>query len=156
MDKKYREVDLEKALKITEYLKDHRKETRSFIADFDKRITNTNYLTNGGGAVAVLACLGSKSPSPLIEYSLVLFLAGVILTGIELRAMLKFWSVLYKDVDRRLEGFVDNELTIEQCLTPKGLGRKYQNINNYAGWGSQLCFSAGVIIGGIGFLLCST
>jgi hypothetical protein len=156
MDEKYSDLDLEKAMKLSQSIEDHGKKTVSFIAELDKRVTNTNFLTNGGGAVAVLAFMGSSAKLPLIEYSLFFFLLGIILTGVELRALLKYWAILHKDIGRRLDGFINNELSVKQCLTPVGLGKTYQDINHYAGWLSQLCFIGGVIVGGSGFLLCSS
>jgi hypothetical protein len=127
------------------------------LSDLDKRLANTNFLTNGGGAVAVLAFMGSNPAPTLIKISLVLFTLGVIVTGIELRALLIYFGKVSQDNHRRNRGFNSNQMTVgEFGNIPDSIGRTAKWVNHYAGWGSQLLFVAGVIVGAAGFLCSRT
>ncbi len=156
MSEKFDELEQERAISLAETLRGQGREGAAAVAELDKRLTNTNFLTNGGGAVAMLTFMGSGAAVPLAEVALVLFTFGVVATGIELRALLKYWAELTKDANRRHRGFLDNELTVKECLVPKNIGKAYENINHFAGLASQLLFVAGAVVGGLGFFYCGT
>ena len=156
MSEKIEELPEETAPHLAEVLQNQQREGVSHLADVDKRVTNTNFLTNGGGAIATLAFLGTGADLSNAKVALMLFTAGVVATGVELRSHLKYWGVLSDDASRRHRGFLNNELTVKECLVPPEIGKTYQTINHYAGWLSQICFIAGVLVGGIGFLYART
>lgn len=148
MKETYKQLDSATAKNISAELRQQSDEVLSFISELDKRLTNTNFLTNGGGAVSVLTFIGTGiSSSPLSNYALMCFVLGIIATGIELRALLIFWGKLHKDSSRRLNGWLNNELSVEECHIPKNLASIYTTINDVAGWASQLFFILGVLIG---------
>jgi len=123
------------------------------LSELDKRLTNTNFLTNGTGAVAVLTFMGSNPAPTLIKIALITFTLGIIATGIELRALLVYFRKISEDNHRRNQGFYSNKLTAKKVgIIPENVGKTTMLINHYAGWVSQLLFVVGVILGVTSFL----
>lgn len=153
ISKKFDELPHEMRLRIADQLLAQQEESLSAIKELDKRLTNTNFLTNGGGAVATLAFLETGADSQWVQCALILFIFGVVSTGIELRAMLNFYDELARETRRKHSGFLNNELSVEECLVALDVGKCYGAINHYAGLISQICFIAGVLVGSVGILL---
>jgi hypothetical protein len=121
------------------------------MADLSKRLTNTNFATNGGGAVATLAFLESGADILLVKIALVCFAVGVISTGIQLRASMNFWADVTGRVSTRLRGFLKNDLTaLEACAIDADMSGS--QIEDISGKASQVLFVVGVIAGTLGFL----
>jgi hypothetical protein len=157
MDKKKNELPPEVAEQLSEFIIRENGLMLDRLSELDKRLANTNFLTNGGGAVAVLAFMGTNTAPSLIKVSLVLFTLGVIATGIELRALLIYFGEVSQDNHRRNRGFNSNQMTVgEFGNIPENVGKISKWVNHYAGWGSQLLFAAGVIIGAASFLCSGT
>lgn len=153
MNERHSELPPETADRLSDVLLKKGRETLEISLDLDKRLTNTNFLTNGGGAVAVLTYLATNPSIPALKVSLVLFTIGVIATGIELRALLKFFGELHNDASKRLRGFLNDTMTAREAgLGGENVGWIHKKVNHYAGWASQLCFIGGVLVGAYGFL----
>ena len=67
--------------------------------------------------------------------------------------MLNFYDELARETRRKHSGFLNNELSVEECLVALDVGKCYGAINHYAGLISQICFIAGVLVGSVGILL---
>ena len=64
MSKRLNELPNEIGQRIANELMAQQREILKDIEDVDKRLTNTNFLTNGGGAIATLAFLGTGIDIP--------------------------------------------------------------------------------------------
>lgn len=156
MDQHYRDLPMETAKHLSDILLMKGREALDISLELDKRLTNTNFLTNGGGAVATLTFLTTNSSIPSLKIALVLFTLGVVATGIELRALLKFFHTVHEDAIRRHCEFIGNSMTAREAgLGDEGVGRVYKQVNSFAGYFSQLCFISGVLVGAYA-LLCHT
>lgn len=153
MQKYYSKLPPEIAKDLSGFLHAQVKETFEFVAELDKRLTNTNFLTNGGGAVATLAFLGQHPDICALKISLCLFTIGVIATGIEIRYLMKYWGEMCAHLNRRHCDFMDDKLSVEEVMfIPKNIGELHKTINHWAGVVSQWCFILGFVVGVIGFL----
>lgn len=150
MQEKYDELEPVAAQRIADTLKGQQREAFGNLAEYDKRITTHNFVTNGGGAVACLTYLGTGADAPHIKVALVLFTLGVIAVGIELRAMLSSWASLTSDAGRRHRGFLTNQITVAEASKSAPDNERARNINHVAGWVSQIAFVVGVVVGGVG------
>lgn len=151
MQEKYEDLKPEGAQEIADTLLAQERRSFETLTEWDRRITNVNFVTNGAGAIACLAYLDAATGPPHMKLSLLLFTLGVVATGIELRAMYQSWAVIMSETSRRYRGFVNNELTVAEAAPVQADNRTATAIGYCAGWAFQLCFIAGVLIGGIGF-----
>lgn len=136
--------DLAKALDAE--LHTQTKQTFDKVVETDWRLTQHNFLINAGGAAAVLAYLGSSSSSKFAIWPLLLFVVGVIASGIEIRALLQVYRSLHKDALRRLNGFMRNTLSTDE-ITPKGIAPIASRVNHWSGLAAQASFVLGVGVG---------
>lgn len=123
------------------------KQTFDKVVETDWRLTQHNFLMNAGGAAAVLAYLGSSSDSKFTIWSLLIFVIGVIASGVEIRALLRVYGSLHKDALRRLNGFMDNTLSTEKITPKEGIVPIYSRVNHLSGIVSQGSFVLGVAVG---------
>ena len=123
------------------------KEIFSKVVETDWRFTQHNFLVNAGGAVAVLAYLGTSSSSKFAIWPLLCFLVGVVASGIEIRMLLASYRILYIDALNRLNGFMKSELPAEQTAPSASVARVQGTINKISGWIAQVSFLLGVAVG---------
>jgi hypothetical protein len=146
VDELQRDLPPETAAAIVDEISTQARQTFDKVVETDWRLTHHNFLVNAGGAVAVLAYLGS-SPTPLFAvWPLCCFLVGVAASGIEIRALLRVFSLLHLDALRRRAGFVDNKLRVNE-LSPANVGGLASPINHWCGWLAQISFVLGVVSG---------
>jgi hypothetical protein len=147
------QVSPELNMRVAETIREENSKMLDRLSDLDRRLTNTNFLTNGGGAVAILAFLSNHSPSLGLKLALLFFAIGVIATGVENRALLSFFGAVSKDNSRRNKEYWDDKLSLRGFAEiPPNVGRHAKWINHHAGVASQVLFAAGVISGAIAFL----
>lgn len=120
--------------------------------DTDKWLTQHNFLINAGGAAAILGYLSSEPTPDFAIAPLVIFLSGVIASGIEIRYLLKVHQELNEDALQRRDGFVSDKLTVAQVVSVDAPKTITKNINHYSGLVAQWSFAIGSIVGVIGFL----
>lgn len=126
------------------------------LIETHSRITQHNFLTNAGGAAAVLAYL-STNPTPTFAFiSLFIFTAGTIASGIEIKSLGNIYAAIHLDALRRRRGFNNNSLKLEDCVPPADLAKRDGTINRYAGNFSQLCFAVGALAGAGMAIHCAT
>lgn len=148
MSERYKDLPPDTGNKLVDLIKDQGRESLEFVTDLDRKLTNTNLLTNGGGAVATLAFIGQQPEGFLLKISLLCFAVGVVLTGFEIRAMMRYFGDLGFDASRRLRGFLTNDLTVADVATvSKSVGKWPRRVNHWAGVLSQGLFLVGVLIG---------
>lgn len=153
LDLRKNELEEDTADSLVQFVQQENIVLHDRIWELDKRLTNTNFLTNGGGAIAILAFIGENSTSLVIKIALILFTLGVIATGIELRALLVYVAQIAKDNRRRTNSFNQNLITASELGTiPDDIGKLAKLINHNSGLASQIFFVAGVTTGAFGFL----
>ena len=123
------------------------KQTFDKVVETDWRLTQHNFLINAGGAAAVLAYLGSSSDSKFAIWSLLIFVVGVIASGVEIRALLQVYGGLHKDALRRLNGFMHNTLSTDEITPKEGIAPIASKMNHWSGIVSQGSFVLGVAVG---------
>jgi hypothetical protein len=151
MQEKYNELPPEGAERIADTLKVQQREAFDTLTNYDKRIATHNFVTNGAGAVAILAYLGTGAESGYLLVSLSLFTVGVVSVGAQLRAMYSSWWALTADAGRRHRGFLNNQLTVKDAASSNPDNERAASISNIASWISQATFILGAILGGLGF-----
>jgi hypothetical protein len=122
------------------------------IIRLDEKLTQYSFLTNSGGAIAVLGFMGSGKASPSAVFPLAIFLVGIICSGIEYRSLLKYFYALYKDADKRKQRYDNGCDNVKKLVPPKDLGGLSDKINHWAGIVAQIAFVLGAIVGVSGFL----
>lgn len=137
--------DLQRA--ADEMLAAEAKRALDLVTDLDGRLTQHNFLANAGGAAAILAYMGTGDGAAFAIYPLALFLVGVTLSGLEVRALLKWFSAFHSDSSRRRIEFGGDRLALESLAPTEEIGVGHKRINHWAGVASQLCFPAGAIVG---------
>lgn len=148
MDEKYSDLAPETALAITETLNSQVQESFSKVVETDKWLSQHNFLVNSGGAIAVLGYLGTSAVALKVAmFPLGLFIVGIACSGIEIRALLKFYDLLHADALRRRSGFVDNEITVKEAATVSNVQGFYTKVNHWAGVIAQTTFVLGSLIG---------
>ncbi len=147
-----KDMEEETANAVAGELHSQTKQTFEKIVETDWRLTQHNFLVNAGGAGAVLAYLGTSSSSKFAVWSLLCFLVGVIASGAEIRALLAIYSGLHKDASNRLNGFMSNQLSVEEAVPKQGVVKLPGKINHWTGWAAQISFVLGVIVGLVLFL----
>lgn len=148
MDEKYSELEPARAARLAEVLNGQSREAIDAIHELDRRLTQTNFLTNGGAAAATLALLAGNIEPQVVYVPLAFFVTGLVATGLEIRYLMKYWAVLFKDATRRHRGFMADELTVKEAgTTNDSEGKLYQAINHWAGVVAQSTFVLGALVG---------
>jgi hypothetical protein len=73
--------------------------------------------------------------------------AGVIASGIEIRALLRVYETLHKDALQRLNGFMYNKLSTEEIVPREGIAPIASKVNHLSDIVSQASFVLGVTVG---------
>ena len=71
-------------------------ELQNKIIETGWRLTQHNFITNAGGAVAILGFLGTESAGSWAIIPLLIFALGIISSTVEIRALLATYSVASK------------------------------------------------------------
>jgi len=154
MDEKFSELDPEVGQPVLTTLSDQVRESFDKIVETDKWLTQHNFLVNAGGAAATLGYLGTNPGSSFAVFPLLLFLVGIIASGIEIRGLLSIYSHLHKDALRRRGGFVSDEISVKEAASVEKVPIWSVRANHWSGIVSQLSFVVGSIIG-ISSYVCS-
>ena len=147
MDELYKNLPPDLAASIVDELSSQARQTFDKVVDTDWRLTQHKFLVNAGGAAAVLAYLGSDPTPAFAVWPLVCFVFGVGASGIEIRTLLKIYSLLNKDALRRRAEFVENKISVKDLGPPANVGGCAAPINHLCGWLAQIAFVAGVVVG---------
>jgi hypothetical protein len=155
MDEKYSQI-AQRDSKFAEHLAEmlNRQVNTSFeaIVSTDKWLTQHNFLVNAGGAAAILSYLSSAPENQFAIVPLIIFILGVVASGIEIRYLLKVHGELHQDAIRRRGGFVSDELTVGDAANVQAPTKRSKNINHYSGVVAQWSFVIGCATGIIGYI----
>lgn len=138
--------------RIFDELKNQSERVLSMLEETDKLFTNSNLVTNGGAAVAMLALLktGALDGWPMF-LALILFTFGVIVTVVGLSIKRYAWHEIHQKFLSRYCRFTANELSAEEIYASLLNEGKIRNfIQGHAGYISMGCFMAGVVAGACG------
>lgn len=115
------------------------------------------FLTNSGGAVAVLAYIaqrGDEARTPLVLGMLVCFVLGVVLVGLGLAKTYEHMSGLYKDWKRDTRRFFARELSFNELTKSDDARAVTDWLDRALPYGALLAFFAGCGVGAVA-LWCS-
>lgn len=154
MDEKFSELEPEVGQPILTTLSDQVRESFDKIVETDKWLTQHNFLVNAGGAAATLGYLGTSPSSSFAVFPLLIFLVGIIASGIEIRGLLSIYSHLHKDAIRRRGGFVSDEITVREAASVEKIPKWSVRANSWSGIVSQISFVVGSVLG-ISSFVCS-
>ncbi|MCJ7508092.1 MAG: hypothetical protein MUO85_05090 [candidate division Zixibacteria bacterium] len=149
MNEKASELDPETRERIQSTLIAQRDQAFDKLIEMDSKFTQYNFLVNAGGAVATLAFIGSEKGTYLAMLPLICFVIGLVATGVQIRALLSFFSILREDASRRSLGFATGKLSVRESLPSQDIGKWTGKLNRWGGWVSQGAFIVGVIVGAI-------
>ena len=152
MDEKYSQLDPDTGKIISDTLSNQARESFNKIVETDKWLTQHNFLVNAGGAVAVLGYLGSNSSSTFAIFPLVIFLVGIIASGIEIRGLISIYSHLHKDAIKRRSGFLNDDMSVREASAAEKVPKSTERINHWSGIISQGSFMFGSIFGVLGYM----
>jgi VIT1/CCC1 family predicted Fe2+/Mn2+ transporter len=152
MKEKYNELDQGIAEQIAGSLSEFRGEMRRLLEDADQKLANFVFLSNGGGAVAVLSYLAAfATKSGQAHWSvfatLAAFCTGLILSGLARYLQLRNVSALHKDANRKHHQFRMNEISVAEASPGYKTPRIWNQLHGYSENSSLLCFIIGVILG---------
>ncbi len=151
MDEKMTDLDLKVSQPIIDTISGQVQESFNKIVETDKWLTQHNFLVNAGGAAAILGYMGGSSTPNHAIFPLVIFLVGIIASGIEIRGLLGIYGHLHKDALRRRGGFMSDQITVKEAASVEPIPTKYTNANNWSGYVAQGSFIIGCATGVIGF-----
>ena len=151
MDKKYSELDSSVGESVLKALSRQAREAFDKIVETNKWLTQYNFLVNAGGAAAILAYLGTDPTPTFAVLPLIIFLFGVIASGIEIRGLLEIYGHLQNDALRRQRGFVSDKLTVQEAASVEEVPIVAMRINHWSGIISQAAFILGCVVGVAGF-----
>ena len=152
MDEKYSQLDPEGGNSISNTLASQSRESFDKIVETDKWLTQHNFLVNAGGAVAVLGYLGTTPSSSFAILPLVIFLIGIIASGIEIRGLISMYGHLHKDAIKRRSGFVNDEMSVREASAAEKVPQSIARINHWSGLISQGAFVLGSVVGVLGYV----
>ena len=150
MNPKFSGLNAATAAAISDTLSEQARHAFDKVVETDKWMTQHNFLANTGGAIAVMGYLGTSHTPYFAIFPLVMFLVGIVASGIEIRALLKIYGRLHKDALRRREGFVSEKLSVGEAATVEVEGF-WTKVNDWCGITSQVTFVLGAITGVAGF-----
>lgn len=142
-----KDLDAELAQALTSELHGQSKQTFDKTVETHWHLTQHNFLVNAGGAAAVLAYLGSSLGNKFAIWPLLCFLAGIVASGLEVRALLSIYGALHKDALTRLRGFMNNSTPAEEAVPKQGIANCATAVNYWSGVVSQSSFVLGVVLG---------
>ena len=117
---------------------------------FNKQIEATfglskfNVATNAGGAVALLTYIGTGNSVSGSSIPLVLFVLGLVASGIEMRAVQFLYSDIRAEFSKKLLGFTEGASPAQFQVLPNPVSGKWQK---WASWISQALFVSGALAG---------
>jgi len=152
MDEKYSDLTPEIAVAIADTLSSQEQESFSKVVETDKWLSQHNFLVNAGGAIAVLGYMGTASSTVIAAVPLSIFILGIIASGIEIRSLLTFYSLLHSDAIRRRGGFVTEELSVKEAAMVSGTQGSHNITNHWCGIFAQWAFVLGSLFGIVGLL----
>ena len=117
------------------------------------RLTQHNFFTNAGGAVAILGYLGATQTASFAIWPLCFFVIGLIASGIEIRILYYTFGNLCQDAATRHKKFIDNPSNVKESSIPNTeVSAKYGRWNFWSGVTAQSAFVLGVLSGVGGYL----
>lgn len=139
-------LNKETQVRMLESFTEHAKYMQEKVAELDVRLSRNNLLTNGAAAIALLAFISTGNAPPYSAVPLIIFVVGVIASGIEVRSQMNYFGVVHKRILAQKSTVRSNEFDFEDFRKqyPKELFYKYAE--HVLGWISQLSFMAGVAI----------
>lgn len=152
MDEKFSELDPEVGQPILTTLSNQERESLDKIVETDKWLTQHNFLVNAGGAAATLGYLGTNPSSTYAILPLLIFVVGIVASGIEIRGLLSIYSHLHKDALRRKRGFVSDEISVKEAASVEKVPKWSVRANHWSGLTSQISFVLGSVLGIAGYV----
>jgi len=152
MDENITDLDKDTAEHLCSILDSQVKTSFNGIIETDKWQTQHNFLSNAGGAAAVLGYLSSTPTPTFALLPLIAFLFGVVASGIEIRFLLMTHKELFEDAMRRRNGFVSGKLSVADGGDVQAPKASTDNIKYYSGIISQSSFVIGCVMGILGYL----
>lgn len=150
-----RRSDLEpdRAQILVDTLQAQQREAFSERLEADGRLSRANFLTNGSAAIAVLAFIGTGRAPSSILFALFLFSVGVVATVVQQRSLVVFYGALFGEAQRRLQGFLADELTVAQVANVKKVSPWASRLDLASGWVAQVSFVLGVVVSALVIVL---
>lgn len=151
MEETRSQLEPEVALSISDELSRQTQQTFDKVVETDWRLTQHNFLVKAGGAAAILAFWSSNPSSSFAVWPLIMFVLGVIASGLEIRALLQVYGNFHKDALRRRYGFITGKLKVKETVPSPDVESIASKINHWSGVASQVVFVVGVFLGFVGY-----
>ncbi len=137
---------------IKEHILETQKDLQNKFIESSWRLTQHNFISNAGGAVAILGYLGTDDPGSWAVYPLLLFALGIISSTVELRALVSIYSNLFHATSDVLNRIQDKDFSLKDTRLNTKASSAAGNVCKYASYISQLSFLLGVIVGGFWYV----
>jgi hypothetical protein len=121
------------------------------LIEAGRSLSQHNFLTNAGGAAAVLALFAERELASVAIWPLTLFLVGVIVAGLEARFRVWFFLSLHSNAINRRAAFAADRLPLDKATPPTDLGSKYSRAAGACGALAHFAFPSGAVAGIIAF-----
>jgi len=141
------DIDPEIADEIDRELTRHREDAFEWARHFDDRLSRANFITNGSGALASLAFVGSGGDLALVWVSLISFSMGVLFSVAELTTQKDVYMSVVLDAAFRQRGWRENKLNVEQVSALGDLPKWSSFASKYSSLLSRYAFILGVLSG---------
>jgi len=130
------------------------KELHDKTIETNWRLTQHNFFTNAGGAVAILGYMGATQSASFAILPLCFFVVGLIASGIEIRVLYSIYGRLHHDAAERHKKILDDSSkALESAVPNKYVASLLGKLNSWSGIVAQSAFVLGVLSGVLGYLL---
>lgn len=133
---------------IREHILESQLELQNKFIESSWRLTQHNFISNAGGAVAILGYLGTSDAGSWAVYPLLLFALGIISSTVEMRALVLIYANLHQATTDVLDRILGNGFRLNDTKLNTKASSVAGSVGKFASYLSQFCFFVGVMVGG--------
>ncbi len=145
------DLDPEVRIARERFIEHREKQLQSIATTASETAIKYLFVTNAGGAVAILAFLGAIAEKPveigMLKYSLALFFVGVILVGIYRAYLVHVYMDIFKQYQFSVKNYFGERKDWDDFYSEVESQVKPNKIPHILGYSSFVCFIGGSLLG---------
>ena len=122
--------------------------------EWSDRAVNFLFLTNSGGAIAMLSFIGAAGGKvhQLVVWGLCIMLVGLIFVGLLIAVVYHQMSGLFEIWRKDVREFFGDRISLEKLYEDDNSRARNSLLNLIFGYGSFICFIVGIVLGVAGLI----